>query len=264
MRARTLVHICSSGTLCTSSARHSGVPFGSHVDYILDTDGQPVFLLAKNAAHTTNLSLERRCSLFCQPGTSFGAGQAGCRATLVGEIHAMEPGEELDELREQYIERHSHASDALVFPEFSFYRMRIHDVFFVGGYGVVSQWVQVSDYEMAAPDPLAFDAPAIVSDLNARKTRDLKRLCKVFLQMDDVERCTMTGLDRLGFDLRVRDSKGEIKEYRVAFREVVSNRFDAQSALVKAFQEAWERENGFDETWEGENMRPTALYYANH
>lgn len=260
VRAKTLVHICTSGTLCTSSVRHDGVPFGSHVDYVLDSEGRPVFMLAKNATHTKNLTEKDQCSLFCQPATNYG--QDGCRATLVGRIAPLE-GEDASELKELYIETHTHAADALQFPDlFSFHRMSLNDVFFVGGYGVVSQWVDVADFREAEPDPLAHDAPGIVADLNSQKTDDIKRLCKAFLAISDPHSCKMTALDRLGFDLRVWDSKGEIREYRVAFREVVSNRFDVQSALVKAFQEAWERENGYDETWEGEDVRPTILYYA--
>jgi hypothetical protein len=73
----------------------------------------------------------------------------------------------------------------------------------------------------------------------------------------------MTGLDRLGFDVRVRANvDASIREYRVAFRESVNNRFDCQSALVKAFQEAWERQNGMEDAWLAEEARPTVMYYA--
>lgn len=64
----------------------------------------------------------------------------------------------------------------------------------------------------------------------------------------DIAKYTMKSLGRLGFDLRVREKDAVIAEYRVPFREVVQTRFDVQSALIKAFQEAWERENGYDET----------------
>lgn len=259
-RARTLVHVCETGTLCTASIRHDGVPFGTHIDYILGEDGSPIFLLAKSAAHTKNLGTQPRCSLYCQPTSS--AGQDGCRATLVGEIEKLDP-DLAEEVRELYIEKHAHAVDALKYPDlFTFHKMNVKDVYFVGGYGVVAQWVRAQDFAHGVPDPLCFDAPEIVPVLNEEKADDLKRLSRVFLGAKNVDSCTMTGLDRLGFDLRVRDVEGDTREYRVAFRESVSNRFDAQSALVKAFQEAWERESGFEETWTGEDTRPTVLYYS--
>lgn len=260
VRARTVVHVCKSGTLCTASVKHAGVPFGSFVDYVLDADGRPVFLLAKNATHSKNLAEESRCSLYCQPTSR--SGQHGSRATLVGRIRSL-PEEALEDVRDAFVEVHPHAADALAYPElFAFWRLEVEDVFFVGGYGVKSQWVDAAEFVSGEPDPLCFDAPEIVSGVNKNRVEDLKRLCKVFLDVKDPSSCTMTSLDRLGFDLRVRDGTGEIREYRVAFRETVGNRFDAQSALVKAFQEAWERENGFNEMWSGEDARPTVLYYA--
>lgn len=252
--------------------RHSGVPFGSHVDFVQDVSGNPVFLLAANANHTRNLASDPACSLFCQPSSS--AGQDGCRATLVGRIAPLFPSsssqdkpqskqdaEELEDLKELYLETHTHANDALRYKDlFRFYRMHVDDVLFVSGYGVTSQWVSAPDFAGADPDPLAFDAPGIIQTLNRNSEADLKRLCRVFLQVDDVATCSITGLDRLGFDVRVKDERKQTSEFRVGFRETVANRFDVQSALVKTFQEAWERENGFDETWEGEDTRPTILY----
>lgn len=237
-----------------------------------DNSGNPVFLLAANANHTRNLASNPFCSLFCQPFSS--AGQDGCRATLVGRISPLltsstsssssqqeEEREQLEDLKELYMETHTHANDALRYKDlFRFYRMQVDDVLFVSGYGVTSQWVTAKDFAGAQPDPLAFDAPGIVQTLNRNSELDLKRLCRVFLGVNDVATCSITGLDRLGFDVRVKDERKETSEFRVGFREKVANRFDVQSALVKTFQEAWERENGFDETWEGEDTRPTILY----
>lgn len=259
-RARTLVYICKSATLCTASARHEGIPFGSHVDFIQDEQGNPVFLLAANANHTRNLANEPRCSLFCQPSSS--AGQDGCRVTLVGEMKSL-CKENLEDLRQQYEDTHMHAKEALRYEDlFKFYTMVVKDVLFVSGYGVMSQWVDDKKFEQAVPDSLAFESPGIIRKLNEEKEDDLKRLCRVFLGLSDVGKVGVTGLDRLGFDVRVRNDKLDTQEYRVAFREIVSNRFDVQSALVKVFQEAWERENGFDETWQHEQTRPTVLYYS--
>lgn len=260
VRARTVLHVCRSATLCTASLKHDGVPFGSHVDYILDSEGCPIFLLASGAEHTKNIANESRISLYCQPPSS--SGQEGGRVTLVGEIAKL-PHIEIEEAKEEYIHIHAHAADALKFPDlFQFYRMSVKDVFYVGGFGVVAQWVDLGTYAKAEADPLAFDAPAIISELNSSRQDELKRLCEVFLDQKDVSSCTMTGLDRLGFDLRVRIGSGFIREYRVAFREKVHNRFECQSALVKVFQEAWELQNGHADSWQAEESRPTVLFYA--
>lgn len=259
-QARTVVHVCRSGTLCTASSSHSGVPFGSHADYVLCDDGQPAFLLANGAQHTANLARVSQCSLYAQPPAT--AGQDGSRATLVGVMRRLSEKEE-EEIRERYIETHAHAAYALQYPDlFAFYKMHIDDVFFVGGFGVVATWVGAKDFLEAQADPLCFDAPAIVRQVNAKQSEDLQRLCRVFLGVEKIGSVTLVTLDRLGFDLRVRDGKGDFREYRVAFRELVNNRFDAQSALVKTFQEAWEREMGHADSWADDDERRTIMYYS--
>ena len=59
-KARTITHVCTSGTLCTTSrGEHApgteGSPFGSYVDYILDDKGWPVLLLSDQSMHTANI-----------------------------------------------------------------------------------------------------------------------------------------------------------------------------------------------------------------
>jgi putative heme iron utilization protein len=260
VRARTVVHVCRAGTLCTASLKHNGAPFGTHVDFVLDDDGCAIFLLAEAAAHTKNIASERRVSLYCQPPSA--AGQDGCRVTIVGEVTRMSDAEAAP-IRDDYIDMHGHAVDALAYPDlFAFHRMTVRDVYFVGGFGVVSQWVDPADFARSAPDPLAFDAPEMIAEINKDRQEDLQRLCEVYLGLERIGKCTMMGLDRLGFDLRVRSVSGDLREYRVAFRESVKTKFDCQSALVKAFQEAWERQNGHAELWETEETRPAVMYFA--
>lgn len=260
-RARTVVHVCRTGTLCTSSAKHGGVPFGSHVDYVLDSVGRPVMLLAVDAAHSKNLTESNQVSLYAQPQDS--SGQGGCRATLIGRLAPLtgvspaagaegggaDPAaageEEVAELVEAYTERHPHAAKALTYPDrFNFFRMSVEDVYFVGGFGVTATWVPPEEYAFASADPLAFDAPSMVSTTNKKRQKQLRSMCRVFLGVTDAETVTMMALDRLGVDLRVVTTAGATSEFRVAFRETVTCRFDAQSALVKALQESWEKENG--------------------
>ncbi|KAK4531557.1 hypothetical protein CCYA_CCYA08G2414 [Cyanidiococcus yangmingshanensis] len=199
-RARTVLHVCSTGTLCTASFKHGGHPFGSHVDFILDELGRPIFLLARNAAHSINLRHDPRCSLFSQPRES--SGQGGQRATLVGDLYELDE-REVEEYAYRYMERFPHAEQALSYPEFKFYRMEVRDVYYVGGFGVTATWVDVDEYSNAKPDPLALDAPAIIERLNREHKDELLRFCRIFLEVEPQD-CTIASLDRLGFDLRVR------------------------------------------------------------
>jgi len=258
-QARTVVQVCKTGTLCTSSVEHNDTPFGSHVDYILDDFGRPIVLLAQNAAHMRNLRKSQKCSLFCQPAAS--SGQSGCRTTLVGFMVKL-PLDQVSEVMEAYIDTHPHAAIALKYPEFSFYRMEVCDVYFVGGYGVAATWVDPQEYISAEPDPLAFQSQDVLKLMNKDHMEDLFRFCRVFLHLDNVEKCEVVMVDRLGFDIRVQLSDTDIREYRIGFREHVVTKLDAQSALVQAMQEAWELENGYQELWTEEAPRPAVLYYS--
>ncbi|GJD08629.1 Glutamyl-tRNA reductase-binding protein, chloroplastic [Galdieria sulphuraria] len=258
-QARTVVQVCKTGTLCTSSVEHDDTPFGSHVDYILDDFGRPIVLLAQNAAHMRNLRKSQKCSLFCQPVAS--SGQSGCRATLVGFMVKL-PLEQVSEVMEAYIDTHPHAAIALKYPEFSFYRMEVCDVYFVGGYGVAATWVDPKEYISSEPDPLAFQSQDLLKLMNSDHMEDLLRFCNVFLHLKNIEQCEIVMVDRLGFDMRVQLSETDIREYRIGFREHVVTSLDAQSALVQAMQEAWELENGYEKLWSEETPRPAVLYYS--
>ena len=78
------------------------------------------------------------------------------------------------------------------------------------------------------------------------------------IEKDDVEIVQVKGVDRLGMDLRVtRSSTGATDEYRIGFRDRVASSEDAKSEIIKTFQEAWERENGY--IW-SEELPPIICY----
>lgn len=248
------------GTLCTSSLRHGGTPFGSHVDYVLDERGRPIFLLANSAAHTLNLEQSREVSLFCQPLDNYG--QSGGRTTLVGDL-ARVSRLDLEDLVDTFVDCHPHARDALKYTEnFHFYRMEVKDVYFVGGYGVAATWVDVEQYTLAEADPLAFDAAKLIDRLNASTNGEVTRLCTVFCGMKNEFDAKVVSLDRLGLDVRITSPDDGTLEFRLCFREVIANSFEAQSSLVKLLQEAWERENGFEEEWRDAPPLDVVKYFS--
>ncbi|CAN0266289.1 unnamed protein product, partial [Phaeothamnion confervicola] len=129
-------------------------------------------------------------------------------------------------------------------------------VYYVGGFGVLSKWLAVSEYESAKPDILAAEAARIVSKLNRDKQEDLVTLCRQFLGIKAVDKVAATTVDRLGMDIRVTSDK-LTDEVRVGFRQPVGSVEDAKSEIVKVFQEAWEKEQGFE--WEDQGP-PTQRY----
>merc|ERR1719273_3007544 len=131
-------------------------------------------------------------------------------------------------------------------PKFRFWRLEPLRVYFVGGFGVSSEWV--------SPDVLAGDAAGIREGLNRDHPGDLLLTASEILgEGDAVERARVTGVDRLGMDVRVtsrapgRRSRLVTDEFRVGFRTPVASVEDAKSEILKVFQEAWERREGV--TW---------------
>jgi len=245
-----------------------GAPFGSFVDFVLDDNGNPVMLMNEMSMHTLNIQKAGKdglVTLFAQlggPTTSSGParGQDVSRCSITGTVEMVEDdAEDWDALRMRYGIAHSYADQVMDSPKFQFYRLSPAKIYFVGGYGVSSEWVSPQEYKEAGPDILAKDASSIMARLNRDHADDLKLTSTEILGASEVEKVRVTGVDRLGMDMRVttrmprRKNKLLTNEYRVGFRIPVISVEDAKSEILKVFQEAWEKNNGV--TW-GEDEVP--------
>lgn len=178
---------------------------------------------------------------------------------------------------------HTHTFFSNQYTKNTTHQLKPEKVYFVGGFGVLSKWIPVEEYEVrfcsgagslllkgcfffpfsppltthhqfprppttphsqaADPDVLAHEVSRIVARINHEHEPELRLMCRHFLGAREVDQVQASSVDRLGIDLRV--TTGELTdEYRIGFREKVSSTEDAKSELVKMFQEAWERENG--------------------
>src|ERR1700680_5252623 len=164
-RGRTLLYMGRIGSLSTLSRKRPGFPFGSVMPYGLDDDGHPLFLISTKAMPTQNLQADPRASLLVtQPDVS-GDPLGASRVTLLGNV-APVPEPQVAEARKLYLERYANSKYWVDFEDFSFYRMDVMDVYYVGGFGAMG-WVHGSDYDQAQPDPLADAAAGIVEHMNA-------------------------------------------------------------------------------------------------
>lgn len=206
-RARTITHVCTSGTLCTTSVMDEvqGSPFGSYVDYILDDSGWPVMLLSEQSLHTMNIKQSPQVSLFCQLPRSQSAQAAAAlsRVTIVGTVEPI-PAEQLSPIKLAFTLVHQYAEQIADSPKFSFCRIKPQKIYFSGGFGVMATWVDVLDYETARPDVLAAEVTTMLSRINLEKQGELLLLCKHFLNIEDVDLVRIQAIDRLGVDLRVK------------------------------------------------------------
>lgn len=275
-KAKTVISICTSGTLCTTSTHDGidGAPFGSFVDYVLDNDGNPILLMNEMSMHTLNIASDPdgMVTLFAQVGSKptvdesddTPRGQDVSRCSITGtveKIDVLDETEDLGMLRMRYSIAHAYADQVMDSPRFAFYRIRPKKVYFVGGFGVSAKWVPVEEYKEAATDILAEQATEIVVKLNRDHGSDLLLTAAHLLDIEgDVEKVRVTSLDRLGMDIRVttrgkRRNKLNTDEFRIGFRIPVMSVEDAKSEVLKVFQEAWEKGNGY--SWgEEENELP--------
>jgi heme iron utilization protein len=233
-RARTLVYLGRIGSLSTLSRKQPGFPFGSVMPYGLDEHGRPVFLISTMAMHTQNLKADARASLLVTQADAGGDPLGASRATLVGNVRPL-PDAQLAEARKLYLALHANSKYWVDFEDFSFYRMDVVDVYYVGGFGVMG-WVSATDYDRSRPDPLAESMPEIIQHMNADHKDALVLLARKFAHLESQE-ATMTEVDRLGFHVRLKTQEG-MRGARIAFLREVSNPAETREVLVEMVQQA--------------------------
>jgi len=236
-RARTLVYLGRIGNLSTLSRKQPGFPFGSVMPYGLDEQGRPIFLISTMAMHTQNLQADSRASLLVTQPDASGDPLGASRVTVMGHVLAI-PVPEVAEARRLYLERYANGKYWVDFEDFSFYRMDVVDVYYVGGFGVMG-WVPASEYDLAHPDPLADAAGEILQHMNADHKDALILLARVFGGIESQE-AAMTSVDRLGFQVRLNTQDG-IRSTRIAFLREVSNPAETRDILVEMVQQARQR-----------------------
>jgi putative heme iron utilization protein len=202
--------------------------------YGLDNNGRPIFLISTMAMHTQNLQADPRASLLVTQDDVSGDPLGASRVTLVGNVRTI-PKAELPESRDLYLARYANSKYWVDFEDFSFYRMDVVDVYYVGGFGVMG-WVSASDYEHARPDPLADSMTEIIEHMNADHKDALVLLARKFARIESQE-ATMSTVDRLGFHVRMKTQEG-MRGARIAFLREVTNAAETRKVLVEMVQQA--------------------------
>ena len=202
--------------------------------YGLDEHGRPIFLISTMAMHTQNLKADPRSSLLVTQDDADGDPLGASRVTLVGNVLPV-PEAEIPGARKVYLERQPNSKYWVDFEDFSFYRMDVVDTYYVGGFGVMS-WVAASEYGSSRADPLADSMAAIIQHMNADHKDSLVLLARKFAGIEAQE-ATMTAVDRLGFNLRMKTQEG-VKGARIAFPREVRNSGEARNGLVEMVRQA--------------------------
>ena len=248
-RARTCASlgVKHGAALSTQTDKLGGAALCTFAEYVLDGDGAPVLLLdARRAEHSKNLQADPRCSLLLQARDLDDRAAAVARVTIAGTATPV-PKSAPDRvvLETQFGVAHPYADALLEDGRFDLWRVNPTEIFYVGGFGVGTTWVEKDDYTEAKPDAVAHEAVGLCKTLNGDKhAQDRSTIASTLLGLDDSE-VRVDGVDRLGLDVRVK-TPDSTDEYRIGFRVPARTVEDAKSEINKLFQEAWELEQGFE------------------
>jgi len=202
--------------------------------YGLDDHANPVFLISTMAMHTQNVQADARSSLLVTQPDTIGDPLGASRVTLLGNTLPV-PVPEVARARELYLARHANSKYWVDFDDFSFYRMQVVDVYYVGGFGVMG-WVTDSEYYGAKSDPLADTAIDIIQHMNTDHGDALVLLARASAGIESQE-SAMTSVDRLGFHVRLKTQDGT-RSARIAFLREVSSAEEARKVLVEMVGQA--------------------------
>ncbi|HEV3365731.1 MAG TPA: DUF2470 domain-containing protein, partial [Acidimicrobiia bacterium] len=202
-RARTLVAASNRGVLSTVALDPAGYPFGSVATYAIDEAGRPIVFVSTMAEHTRNAAADPRASLIVtEPFPEGSDPLAAGRVTLIGDLREV-PEEERSVVRATYLAANPASAYYIDFGDFSFWRLEVCSVRYVGGYGRMS-WVEAADYAAAEADPLAGEAAAgILEHMNADHADSLVLMARVLGGRPGATDAVMTAVDRYGFDMVV-------------------------------------------------------------
>ncbi|KAK9808263.1 hypothetical protein WJX73_004581 [Symbiochloris irregularis] len=245
--ARTIVDISHFGTLSTVS--ETGSPLGTFITYVLDERGEALLRLRADAVHTRNLQRNPQCSLFIQPQDL--PARLLARATLIGEVAPLDSSAAAAAAQQHALLHYSSSGIDAPQPTDLFYRLNIHECFYVGGIGSTSaaEYLDAELYRSAEPDPLRRDAPALVSTFNRERTEDVLRVgaFAVGQPIEQTYAAELLWIDKQGVYLSVLTAAAEAAVVcRVTFHRPVLDERDARSVLTLLAQVAWERERSYE------------------
>ena len=225
--ARTLVQNAASGTLCTLSVDPEGFPYGSLVTFAIH-DGDPIFLVSELAVHTKNLKGSEKASLLVAeagPDNPLALG----RVTLVGQCRPIADADR-DSVKVTFLEKNPQAEFYVDFADFTFYRLQVESVRYIGGFGRMS-WVPASGWSGAEPDPIAPLAGPIITHMNEDHADVMVLYCQKLSKATDTEEATMVGVDRYGFEMSAVTKDGP-RPIRLGFSKTVSNTGEIRAEMV--------------------------------
>ena len=235
-RCRTLVSSASRGALSTLAPDPAGYPYGSVASFGLDDRGNPLFFVSLMAEHTQNAIRDPRASLLVTEPVPDGADPlASGRVTLMGMLSPV-ADDDRPTARERYLAANPTSAYYIDFGDFTFYRLDVATIRYVGGYGRMS-WVDAAGYADAEPDPLADAAAGIIEHMNADHADAQVLFCRHLLGRADTTEATMSAVDRYGFEMIAVSPAGRAA-VRLGFPQECTTGDEVRQAMVALVADA--------------------------
>jgi heme iron utilization protein len=213
-RARTLVANGNRGVLSTVALDPAGYPFGSVATYAIDKAGRPIVFVSTMAEHTRNAAADARASLIVtEPFPEGSDPLAAGRVTLVGDLLEVQD-DERQTVRDTYLAANPASSYYIDFGDFSFWRLEVRSVRYVG-------------------EP----AVGILEHMNADHADSLVLMARALGGRSDATEAVMTAVDRYGFDVVVSGAAGRAA-LRFGFDEPVATPAAVRPAMIRLVERA--------------------------
>lgn len=226
--ARVLTRRALKASLATI-ALGSGYPYASLITVATEVCGAPIFLISTLAQHTKNLMHDPRASILFDGTGALGDPLQGARVTLIGRAETTDD----PAVRLRFLARHPEAAFYVDFPDFAFWKLRVEDAHYIGGFGRIVGFgpSNLLTGTEGAGDLLAAEA-GILEHVNADHT-DAIALYATRLAGAPEGAWRMSGIDPEGCDLICG---GDAR--RILFKTRVASPGEARQELVRLANEA--------------------------
>jgi hypothetical protein len=207
--ARELLRATRAGALATLD-RNTGHPFASLVNVATDTDGSPVVLISRLAAHTANLHADSRASVLLA-AAGRGDPLAHSRLTVLGTVTAIaRDAPEAARIERRFLSRHPKSRLYAGFCDFAFHRLDVVSAHLNGGFARAAD-LAAADILTAVADAAEVVAieDSAVAHMNAGHADAVRLIATRLLGKPDGA-WSVTGIDPDGVDLALGDDIGRL------------------------------------------------------
>lgn len=236
--SRTLIE--PGGVATLSTLTRSGHPYASIAPYSALPDGTPLICVSSLAEHTQNLRRDPRASVLVETSAAPGVDPLSlARVTAVGSFVPVDP---TDADIEAHLAVHPFARHYVHFSDFSWWRLDIANLRYVGGFGAMG-WATGDDYRAATADPVIAHAAPMIEHLDADHADACVSIVRHLAGVDAATSAPVSSIDRYGmsFDARREAEDGRIIDIalaRVAFPEPLTSPDQVRQASVDLVRRA--------------------------